>query len=166
MRWRGRCAGSGLRPRLLPAGAGASWQACIGQRERIFGAVVIIVAGFGGGDLFGLVEDAIAQLLAARREAFALRQAELFFELRHALTQLPVARLEFADIGQGCRRQSGEVVFVHACDDSPVPRAMGLRQFVTARAAVVYRQRRAFSSRGGTAVPGGVAWRRHQCRRE
>jgi hypothetical protein len=32
--------------------------------------------------------------------------------------QLPVACLEFTDIGLGGRRQSGEVVFVHAPQDS------------------------------------------------
>ncbi|MBB5510861.1 hypothetical protein HDG35_007158 [Paraburkholderia sp. JPY681] len=63
-------------------------QAGIGQHEGV--CREIIVMRIGGGDLLGFIEHAIAQLLAARREAFALRQAELLLQLGNAFARLTV----------------------------------------------------------------------------
>jgi len=74
-----QCAGVAVaRQRLASAPArlrpGCIWQASIELRERVFSTAGVIV-GFGGGGLFSLVEAAVPELLAARREALALCSA-------------------------------------------------------------------------------------------
>ncbi len=125
-------------------------QSGLGQGERCVGLLIGIR---GGGDVLGFVEDAVGQLLALRREAFQLYQAELFFEQGNALGQrgnllfclgdllrrFGGARLQFTDIGLCGRRQLQEVVFVHAVHDSGCATRMGLRKIVTRRWIVASR---------------------------
>lgn len=75
---------------------------CRGVQTLVSGAGVHVV-GFGAGDLFGLVEDAVVELLAARGETPSLSEAKLFFELGNPFAQLPVACLELTELST-CRQ--------------------------------------------------------------
>src|SRR5258708_6230592 len=70
--------------------------------------------GSRAGERFGLLVERVPGVRRFRGEAPVLREAKLLFELSNPFAQLPVACLEFTDIGLGGWRQSGEVVLVHA----------------------------------------------------
>lgn len=84
-----------------------------------------------GGIAFSLVEAPVERLLAARREAFVLREPELLLQLAHPHTQFLVTRFERSDVGLRSGGQLREVVFVHNPQRNKVRTPIGLRSFVT-----------------------------------
>jgi hypothetical protein len=80
------------------------WQARVRQCKD---TVRIVFNGVRQRHLLGFVEYSVFEFLAARGEALELREAKLLLELLDALSELLVAGLEFADIGENFGWQTG-----------------------------------------------------------
>lgn len=92
-----------------------------GQYARLVTRASVNVVAFGAGDMFGLDEDAILQLIPARRKAPPLRETKLLFALRNPFAELPAACLLLTDAGLSGGRHSGKVVLVYAFPIAKLP---------------------------------------------
>ncbi|MEZ2309421.1 hypothetical protein AB6809_22545 [Paraburkholderia sp. RCC_158] len=83
-----------------------------GQYACLVTGASVNVVGFGAGDMFGLDEDAILELIPAQRKAPPLRETKLLFTLGNPFAELPAACLLLTDAGLSGGRHSGKVVVV------------------------------------------------------